>query len=230
MAVVDMHAAIVAGSTAPRSAGSTRSRRPTTASSRAVRVWASLWPKVAALVLALGIWQLIVWSGWKPSYTLPGPDTVLPRLWEELGKGVTWRAIGVTMRRAAIGFSLAIVVGVVIGIAVSRVRVLRTAVGSMITGLQTMPSISWFPLALILFKQSEAAILFVVLIGAAPSIANGLIAGIDQIPPILLRAGRVLGATGVRRYRHVVMPAALPCVRRRPEAGLGLHVAQPDGR
>ena len=80
----------------------------------------------------------------------------------------------------------------------------------MITGLQTMPSIAWFPLALILFKQSEAAILFVVLIGAAPSIANGLIGGIDQIPPILLRAGRVLGATGVRRYRHVVMPAALP--------------------
>ena len=63
-------------------------------------------------MLALAIWQLIVWSGWKPSYTLPGPDTVLPRLGEELGKGVTWRAIGVTMRRAAVGFSLAIVVGV----------------------------------------------------------------------------------------------------------------------
>ncbi|HWM18858.1 MAG TPA: ABC transporter permease [Ilumatobacteraceae bacterium] len=178
--------------------------------SRAFRLWASLWPKVAALVLALAIWQLIVWSGWKPSYTLPGPDTVLPRLGEELSKGVTWRAIGVTMRRAAVGFSVAIVAGSLIGIAVSRVRVLRTAVGSMITGLQTMPSISWFPLALILFKQSESAILFVVLIGAAPSIANGLIAGIDQIPPILLRAGRVLGATGVHRYRHVVIPAALP--------------------
>jgi NitT/TauT family transport system permease protein len=175
-----------------------------------LRVWSSLWPKVAALALALGIWQMIVWSGWKPSYTLPGPDVVLPRFWGELGKEVTWRAVGVTMRRAAAGFSLAIVVGVSIGIAVSRFRILRTAIGSMITGLQTMPSIAWFPLALILFKQSESAILFVVLIGAAPSIANGLIGGIDQIPPILLRAGRVLGATGVRRYRHVVMPAALP--------------------
>jgi NitT/TauT family transport system permease protein len=151
-----------------------------------------------------------VWSGWKPTYTLPGPDVVLPRFWDELGKQVTWRAVGVTMRRAAVGFSIATVAGVSIGIAVSRVRVLRTAIGSMITGLQTMPSIAWFPLALILFQQSEEAILFVVLIGAAPSIANGLIGGIDQIPPILLRAGRVLGATGVRRYRHVVLPAALP--------------------
>ena len=210
MAVVEMPAANHAEVNGAALSGLDALETTETHDSRAVRIWASLWPKVAALVLALGIWQLIVWSGWKPSYTLPGPDTVLPRLWEELGKGVTWQAIGVTLRRAAVGFSLAIAVGVVIGIAVSRVRVLRTAVGSMITGLQTMPSISWFPLALILFKQSEAAILFVVLIGAAPSIANGLIAGIDQIPPILLRAGRVLGATGVRRYRHVVMPAALP--------------------
>jgi NitT/TauT family transport system permease protein len=175
-----------------------------------LRIWASLWPKGAALLLALGIWQLIVWSGWKPTYTLPGPDVVVPRFWDELGKQVTWRAVGVTMRRAAVGFSIATVAGVSIGIAVSRVRVLRTAIGSMITGLQTMPSIAWFPLALILFQQSEEAILFVVLIGAAPSIANGLIGGIDQIPPILLRAGRVLGATGVRRYQHVVLPAALP--------------------
>ena len=211
MAVVDLHrSADESGRANAALSGLDALETAEDRGSRAMRIWASLWPKVAALLMALAIWQLIVWSGWKPSYTLPGPDTVLPRLAEELGTGVTWRAIGVTLRRAAVGFSLAIVVGALIGIAVSRVRVLRTAVGSMITGLQTMPSISWFPLALILFKQSESAILVVVIIGAAPSIANGLIAGIDQIPPILLRAGRVLGATGVHRYRHVVIPAALP--------------------
>ena len=64
----------------------------------------------------------------------------------------------------------------------------------MITGLQTMPSIAWFPLAILLFRLTESAILFVVVLGAAPSIANGLISGIDHIPPLLLRAGRVLGA------------------------------------
>jgi hypothetical protein len=74
---------------------------------------------------------------------------------------------------------------------VSRIQVLRTAVGSMITGLQTMPSIAWFPLAILLFKLSEAAILFVVVIGAAPAIANGLIAGSDNLPPLLVRAGRI---------------------------------------
>jgi NitT/TauT family transport system permease protein len=47
-------------------------------------------------------------------------------------------------------------------------------------------------------------------LGAAPSIANGLIAGVDQIPPLLLRAGRTLNARGLALYRHVILPAALP--------------------
>ena len=80
----------------------------------------------------------------------------------------------------------------------------------MITGLQTMPSVAWFPAAIVLFKQSETAILFVVVLGAAPSIANGLINGIDNIPPVLLRAGRVLGANGLSSFRHIILPAAMP--------------------
>jgi NitT/TauT family transport system permease protein len=73
-----------------------------------------------------------------------------------------------------------------------------------------MPSIAWFPLAILLFQLSEQAILFVVVLGAAPAIANGLIAGADHIPPILTRAGRVLGARGFDFYRFVVLPASLP--------------------
>jgi NitT/TauT family transport system permease protein len=172
--------------------------------------WAHVWPKVAAVAIAVALWQLVVWSRWKPDYALPGPATVLPRLFHELGDAVTWRAIGTTLRRAASGFAFALLVGVGLGLAVSRFRVLRSAIGSMITGLQTMPSIAWFPLALLLFQKSEAAIFFVVVIGAAPSIANGLISGVDHIPALLLRAGRVLGARGVHRYRHIVLPAALP--------------------
>jgi NitT/TauT family transport system permease protein len=102
------------------------------------------------------------------------------------------------------------VIGSVVGLAVVRIGVLRTAIGSMITGLQTMPSIAWFPLAIVLFGRNESAITFVVILGAAPSVANGLIAGVDHVPPVLLRAGRVLGARGLDAYRYVVIPAALP--------------------
>ena len=80
-------------------------------------------------------------------------------------------------------------IGTVVGAAVARFAPLRAAIGSLITGLQTMPSIIWFPFAILLFQISETAILFVVVIGAAPSVANGLISGIDYVPPHLA-AGR----------------------------------------
>ena len=176
----------------------------------ALRVWKSLWPKLAAIALVLLAWQAVIWSHWKPDYVLPGPRVVLPQLWHELGTGRTWTAIGSTMRRAVTGFAMAIVIGLLIGVAVAKSKVLRSAVGSLITGLQTMPSVVWYPLAVVLFKLSEGAIIFVVVIGAAPSIANGVINGIDHIPPLLTRAGRVLGARGLPAYRHVILPAALP--------------------
>ena len=175
-----------------------------------LRAWRATWPKLAAIGLALLAWQVVVWSGWRPTYVLPGPITVLERFWQDLGEPETWKAVATTLRRAAVGFALAVAVGVTIGLAVSRFKSLRTAVGSLITGLQTMPSIAWFPLALLLFRLSEGAIMFVVVIGAAPSIANGLISGIDHVPPLLTRAGRVLGARGLTAYRHVIIPAALP--------------------
>ena len=121
-----------------------------------------------------------------------------------------WQAIGTTLRRAVIGFALALVIGVVIGALVSRIKPLRAAVGSMITALQTMPSIAWFPFAIILFGATTNAILFVIVLGAAPSIANGLITGVDYTPPLLLRAGRTMGLGRVAMYRHLILPASLP--------------------
>ncbi|HKH24922.1 MAG TPA: ABC transporter permease [Acidimicrobiales bacterium] len=178
--------------------------------SRGRRLWRSTWPKVAALVLGIGFWQVVVWSGWRPEFALAPPRAAWNDLWEYLEEGTLTTALGITMRRAAVGFALAIVIGTIVGSLVARIRPLRAAVGSLITGLQTMPSIAWFPLAILIFKLSEQAILFVVVLGAAPSIANGLIAGADTIPPILLRAGRVLGARGLAAYRYVILPASLP--------------------
>jgi NitT/TauT family transport system permease protein len=177
-----------------------------------VRAWDSLWPKLLAVALFVFAWQAVVWSGWKPDYVLPGPAKVAPALGDLVTTHVFWKAVGITMQRALLGFAAATVIGGLIGLAVARVRVLRVGVGSMITGIQTMPSIAWFPLAILLFQLSESAILFVVVLGAAPSIANGIIGGVDHVPPLLLRAGRVVGARGVAMYRHVVLPAALPSV------------------
>jgi len=178
--------------------------------SRLSRLWGGAWPKLIAVFLAIAGWQIVVWSHWRESFILPGPGAVFGDLRHLVTTAIFWKAIATTLRRALTGYAFAITIGAVIGLASVRIRTLRSAVGSLITGLQTMPSIAWFPLAIMLFKLSEGAIFFVVVIGAAPSIANGVLSGVDNIPPLLLRAGRVIGARGFDLYRSVVIPAALP--------------------
>jgi NitT/TauT family transport system permease protein len=173
------------------------------------RAWTALWPKVLAIAIVLAVWQLIHVSGWK-KLIFPGPAGTLSDLWGQLQTGLLWRAIAITSERAVIGFALAVVIGAVVGALVSRIAPLRAAVGSLITGLQTMPSIAWFPFAIILFGISTTTILFVIVLGAAPSIANGLIAGVDYTPPLLLRAGKMMGLRKLSLYRYLILPASLP--------------------
>jgi NitT/TauT family transport system permease protein len=177
------------------------------------QVVASVWPKVLAVLIVLALWQAIYVSGWKPDYRFASPADTLERLWFVMSGGGPfdfWMGVQNTVMRGIQGFLLSLVIGTVLGIAVSQWRVLRNAIGAMITGLQTMPSIVWFPFAILLFGLDSAAIYFVILTGAIPSIANGIINGIDDVPPSYLRAGHMLGARGWRRYRYVVIPAALP--------------------
>ncbi|MBE2997757.1 ABC transporter permease [Nocardiopsis sp. HNM0947] len=174
------------------------------------RIWSATWPKLAAIAIVLLSWQAVVWSGWRSEFVFPGPDKVLPTLFNEVTTPEFWTAVQVTMQRAFAGFALALVVGVLIGLAVSRFRPLRSAIGSLITGLQTMPSIVWFPFAMLLYGITESAIMFVIVLGAAPSIAGGLTSGIDYVNPSLLRAGQVMGLRGIQHYTLLIVPAALP--------------------
>jgi sulfonate transport system permease protein len=174
------------------------------------RVWRSAWPKLLAIALVIVAWQLVVLAKVKPEYVLPGPGTVFSDLGDLIKTGDFWDGVRLTMVRAVTGFAAAVLIGTVIGAAVSRFAPLRAAIGSLITGLQTMPSIMWFPLAILLFQISESAIMFVVIIGAAPSVANGLISGIDYVPRTWLRVGQVLGMKGFAKYRHLILPASLP--------------------
>jgi NitT/TauT family transport system permease protein len=174
------------------------------------RLWLATWPKLAAIALAVLVWQIVVWTGWRKEYVLPAPATVFRQLGTLIADGTVFEAVATTMRRAIAGYALALVIGGLIGAIVVSSKIARSAVGSLITGVQTMPSIAWFPLAILLFKLTEGAITFVVVLGAAPSIANGLITGVDHVPPLFVKAGRTIGARRVAMLRHVVLPAALP--------------------
>jgi NitT/TauT family transport system permease protein len=177
--------------------------------SRWRRAWFATWPKVAAVVIVLAIWQVVVWSGWKPTFVLPGPGAAFRAMWDQ--RSVILSGSGTTLRRGIEYYLLALLIGTVVAVLVTRSRILRTAVSPLITGLQTMPSVAWVPFAIIVFGVGSARpIMFVAILGTAPAIAIGTISGIDAVPPTLLRAGTILGAKGLDRYRYVVLPASLP--------------------
>lgn len=173
------------------------------------RGWTASWPKLLAIALVLGVWELVHLSGWK-KLVLPGPWPAIANLWGQLHTSLLWRAVGTTSERAVIGFAVAVLIGSAVGALVSRIAPLRAAVGSLITGLQILPSVAWVPFAIVLFGLNTSAIMFVIVMGAAPSVANGLIAGVDYTPPLLLRAGKVMGLRRLHLWRYLILPASLP--------------------
>jgi NitT/TauT family transport system permease protein len=167
-------------------------------------------PPLAAVLFVLAIWEGFVLTGFQPTYRVPGPGDVWASFVQHWQDGLVQTAILNSVQRGVFGFALAVLVGTPLGLLVARVPVVRTATGPILNGLQSLPSVAWVPAALIWFGLTDTAIYAVVLLGAVPSIANGLVAGIDQIPPIYLRVGKVLGARGLTTARFVLLPAALP--------------------
>lgn len=128
-------------------------------------------------------------------------------LWNE---GQLLDIIWTSVERGLLGFLAAVAIGTPVGLVVARVPFVRSAIGPILSGLQSLPSVAWVPAAVIWLGITDSAMYAVILLGAVPSIANGLISGIDQVPPLYLRAGRTLGASGVSGARHILLPAALP--------------------
>ncbi|WP_298584806.1 ABC transporter permease [uncultured Kocuria sp.] len=167
-------------------------------------------PPLVALLFALLLWQLLVAVlGPRPD-VVPGPLDVARQVAVLLSDGTVLGALGTSLWRGVSGFLIAVAVATPLGLLVAQWQGLRNAVGPLISGLQVLPSVAWVPAAIIWFGLSDATVYFVVLMGAVPSIVNGMLAGVDQIPPQLRRAGHVLGASGWTMASRVVLPAALP--------------------
>jgi NitT/TauT family transport system permease protein len=189
---------------APR-IGPTRSGR-----GRLFRFARRVLPPIVAVVALVGLWQALWAAAIWPEYQLPAPRDVWARIAERIPNGEIAGFLWISVHRAVIGFLIALVVAVPLGLLIANVGVIRRGIGPLVTGLQSLPSVAWVPAAVLWFGLTDPAIYFVVLLGAVPSIANGLVSGIDQIPPILPRVGKVLGAGRIAGVRHILLPAAMP--------------------
>jgi len=143
---------------------------------------------------------------------MPSPEEVVSAFIRGLRDGSFVTGVAVSMRRILIGYGISLVLGVGLGLAIGRFKLLEDTVGSLVFGLQAIPSICWLPFAILWFGLSESAILFVVVMGALLSIVIATDDGVKNTPPLLIRAGRTRGMSGVALYSRVVLPSALPAI------------------
>jgi NitT/TauT family transport system permease protein len=160
----------------------------------------------------VAMWEVLVRLRLWPDYLLPSPSAVWGTLAANLANGDLVRAVAVSLRRIFLGFGITSMAGVLIGIYVARRRALEETVGALVLGLQTLPSICWFPLAILWFGLSEFSILFIVGMGTLFSVISSTVTGVKSVPPLYLRAGRNMGAQGRVLLWEVVLPAALPSI------------------
>ncbi|MFB8027057.1 ABC transporter permease [Streptomyces sp. NPDC056465] len=167
-------------------------------------------PPVVAVVLVVLVWQVLVWAKVTDDYKLPPPAAVWDSLTDMWVQGTLLEVIWTSVSRGLFGFVMAVAIGTPLGMLVARVKVVRAAIGPILSGLQSLPSVAWVAPAIIWLGLDDKTMYAVILLGAVPSVANGLVSGVDQVPPLFLRAGRTIGATGLRGTIHIVLPAALP--------------------
>ena len=163
----------------------------------------------AGLIL---LWEALVRLHIWPSYVFPSPLAVARSLFDGILSGMVPLAVLTSLRRVTLAYAGSLLIGIPLGLMLGRSRLLQDTLGTLVLGLQALPSICWLPLALLWFGLSETAIAFVVVMGAVLSITLSTADGVRNTPPLYLRAARTMGARGWRLYSGVILPSALPAI------------------
>jgi sulfonate transport system permease protein len=162
--------------------------------------------------ILIAVWVLLAELKVWPPYVFPTPQGVFQALWAGFADHSFWIAIAVSTKRMLLGYTLSVILGMILGLGVASNKFLEETVGGLLVSLQSLPSICWLPLAVLWFGLSERAILFVVVMGSLLSVTIAMETGRQQMPKIYGMAGRNLGARGFPLFWHVLLPASLPYI------------------
>jgi len=166
--------------------------------------------RIAFYVGIVVVWQVIAMVGIWPDNIFPSPYEVAEDLAYGAADGSLLYGIATSMWRLTIGLAIAIAGGVVLGIFMARVEVINQTVGSLVLGLQSIPSIAWVPLAILWFGLTDGGIIFVTAIGAIFAVTINTYTGVKNIDPHFIEAARNMGAKGPQLITDVLIPAAFP--------------------
>jgi NitT/TauT family transport system permease protein len=160
-----------------------------------------------ALVLFVGLWELAAWlsPNW-PSLL----RSVLPVLWSDVQDPAFREALLGSARRMTAGYALVMLLGISGGILLGRIPLVDQLLGSFAVAIHAIPGAAWVPLSIIWFGMTEWAVIFTILLGAAGIVIVETDTGIREVPPLIRRAARTMGARGLKDFWFVVVPAAIP--------------------
>lgn len=142
----------------------------------------------------------------------PLPSKILVFLWNGLFDGSIVSALWVTLRRLVLGYAIGFVIAIPLGLLLAQSRFMRETLGVLALGFQSLPSVCWVPISLVIFGQDERTILSVVVMGSVWSLMLATENGIRSVPPLYLRAARTMGSKHFHLWTRVMFPAALPSI------------------
>jgi len=169
--------------------------------------------RVGLFYLALlGLWQLVYELEIWPRYVIPSPTEVWESFKQYWDNGLIQEGVQNTMKRLVVGYALSLVVGMAIGMAAGTWKYADETVGTLVLGLQSLPSITWIPLAILWFGLNENAVIFIVFMGSVFAVAISARAGVRGLPPLYRRAALTMGANRFQMTRYILLPAMVPAM------------------
>jgi NitT/TauT family transport system permease protein len=153
---------------------------------------------------------------------IPTPAAVLEKVVEVNASPKFVTNIGISVRRILLGFFVATMLGVALGVLIGRYRVVRGLVMPAMEVFRPIPAIAWVPMSIMLWPDNEVSIVFITFLGAFFPILLNTVHGVESLDPVLLRAARTLGAGEASLLRHVVLPGALPHIFTGLAVGMGV--------
>ena len=160
---------------------------------------------IIALLLMYGLWEAIA-----AVFPWPSPRAVIGTLARQLATARFQAALLNSLRRMVIGYLVVVVIGIGGGILLGRIPVMDRILGSFAVAIHAIPGAAWVPLSIMWFGMTEQAVIFTVVLGAAGVVMVSTETGIREVPPLIARAARTMGARGLRYFWFVVVPAAIP--------------------
>jgi nitrate ABC transporter permease subunit len=202
---------------------STSMRAPNPMAEKAQAIVQAIIPPIVCTTIVLFVWQALCMS---PGTKMPGPVKVIEQttgaLLNGLGEGGIWVQLFASLQRVGVGYTMAAVVGVLIGVSIGVNKFLRQGFDPMIQVLRTIPPLAWLPISLAIFQDGKPAAVFLIFITAIWPIIINTAVGVQQIPKDYTNVAKVLRLSGSEFFFNILIPSTVPYIFTGLRIGIGL--------